>query len=77
MQVEHQYWTIKQLREYIDVIEFPEFQREPTVWKLDKKQLLIDSILRDFDISSIYIYEKENGGFDCIDGRQRINAIFS
>jgi hypothetical protein len=71
------YWTIEKLRETIDRIEFPEFQREPTVWDLEKKQRLIDSILRGFDISSIYVYKKENGGYDCIDGRQRINAIWS
>ena len=73
----HKYWTIEELRKNFDNIEFPEFQREPTVWKREKKQRLIDSILRDFDISSIYFFKKESGGYDCIDGRQRINAIWS
>lgn len=77
MKTDHAYWTIGKLRENINKIEFPEFQREPTVWNLEKKQRLIDSILRNFDISSIYFYKKENGGYDCIDGRQRINAILS
>jgi len=77
MKTQHEYWTIEKLSKNINNIEFPEFQREPTVWDLEKKQRLIDSILRDFDISSIYFYKKENGGYDCIDGRQRINAIWS
>lgn len=77
MKIQHKYWTIRELRESFIKIEFPEFQREPTVWDLEKKQRLIDSILRDFDISSIYFYRKENGGYDCIDGKQRINAIWS
>lgn len=77
MKTQHKYWTIEELSKNIDNIEFPEFQREPTVWDLEKKQKLIDSILRDFDISSIYFFRKENGGYDCIDGRQRINAIWS
>ena len=77
MKTLHDYWTIKKLTENINKIEFPEFQREPTVWNLDKKQRLIDSILRGFDISAIYFFRKKNGCFDCIDGRQRINAIFS
>jgi hypothetical protein len=77
MKTEHHYWTVEELVRNIEQIEFPEFQREPTVWKLDKKQRLIDSMLRDFDISSIYFYKKETGGWDCIDGRQRINAILS
>jgi len=77
MITKHKYWKVSELLKNIEQIEFPEFQREPTVWKLDKKQRLIDSILRGFDISSIYFYKKENGGWDCIDGRQRINAILS
>lgn len=77
MKKTHKNWTIEELKKNYAKIEFPEFQREPTVWDLGKKQKLIDSILRDFDISSIYISKKENGGYDCIDGRQRINAILS
>ncbi|MFC1563682.1 DUF262 domain-containing protein [candidate division KSB1 bacterium] len=77
MLTKHDYWTIEKLVKNYNDIEFPEFQREPIVWTLDKKQKLIDSILRDFDISTIYFYVKEEGGYDCIDGRQRINSIMS
>ncbi len=77
MKTHHENWTIEKLTEHLNRIEFPEFQREPSVWKLDKKQRLIDSILRDFDISSIYFFKKSKGSYDCIDGRQRINAISS
>ena len=71
------YWTIKDLRDYHNFIDFPEYQREPTVWSLEKKQRLIDSILRGIDIASIYLFKKEEKSYDCIDGRQRINAILS
>lgn len=77
MKTRHDNWKIKKLVENIAQIEFPEFQREPTVWGLDKKQRLIDSVLRGFDISSFYFYERDDGSYDCIDGRQRINAILS
>jgi hypothetical protein len=84
-------WTISTLQEVFENIEFPEFQREPTVWPLYKKQLLIDSIFRGLDISTIYLFRLydedgpgENGDgqaavvrYECIDGRQRINAILS
>lgn len=70
-------WTIDRLSKSTNVIEFPEFQREPTVWKLEKKQKLIDSIFRGFDISSIYLFKRDDGKYDCIDGQQRINAIWS
>ena len=58
-------------------IEFPEYQREPDIWSRDQKQRLLDSILRRFDISSVYFYRREDNGLECIDGRQRINAIMS
>ena len=70
-------WTIEHLIKTYKAIEFPEFQREPTVWDLDKKRKLIDSILRDFDIASIYLFKRPDGFYECIDGRQRINAIIS
>lgn len=77
MKTVHLKWTITELTTKIDQIDFPEFQREPTVWTLEKKELLIDSILRDFDISPIYLHQNKSGVYDCIDGRQRLNAIFS
>lgn len=70
-------WTIRELFNNHRLIEFPEYQREPTVWNLGKKQRLIDSILRGIDIASIYLFKKEAKSYDCIDGRQRINAILS
>jgi hypothetical protein len=70
-------WSINDLVNNKPNIGFPEFQREPTVWNLTKKQKLIDSILRGFDISPIYLYEVGENTYDCIDGRQRLNAIFS
>lgn len=69
--------TIKGLSEKFLAIDFPEYQRESTVWDLDQKQKLIDSIHRQFDISAVFMYENSDGTLDCIDGRQRINAIMS
>lgn len=70
-------WKISKLIGEIENIEFPEFQREPTVWGLEKKKRLIDSILRGIDISIMYFAKNDEGTYDCIDGRQRINAILS
>jgi hypothetical protein len=70
-------FTINELMHDYPSIEFPEYQREPTVWSLDQKQRLIDSILRSFDVASIYLYKREDEGWECIDGRQRLNAIMS
>ncbi|HXS34885.1 MAG TPA: DUF262 domain-containing protein [Solirubrobacterales bacterium] len=69
--------TIGELQREFARIEFPEYQREPTVWSREQKQRLLDSILRDFDIAAIYVYEREDRGWECIDGRQRLNAMMS
>lgn len=70
-------WKISKLMERINEIDFPEYQREPTVWTRAAKQRLVDSIARQFDISAIYLYRHEDNHWDCVDGRQRISAIRS
>lgn len=70
-----------------DVIKVnPEYQRQGEVWDLDKKQLLIDSILNDYDIPKLYFhhlmswYSNDFGQnkfkYAVIDGRQRLEAIW-
>jgi hypothetical protein len=63
----------------------PEYQRQGGVWNLEKKQLLIDSILNDYDIPKLYFHQltaqqkidsKLDYDFAIIDGRQRIEAIW-
>lgn len=54
----------------------PDYQR-PAVWTKAQKQLLIDSILRDFDIPKIYLHQKGSDLYDVIDGQQRIRTIWS
>ena len=70
-------WTVQDLMQQFARIEFPEYQREPNLWSLPEKQRLIDSMVRQFDIASLYFYEYEGGIIDCVDGRQRIGAIMS
>lgn len=54
----------------------PDYQR-PSVWTKSQKQLLIDTILRDYDIPKIYLHKRDNNTFDVIDGQQRIRTIWS
>lgn len=51
-----------------------EYQRSE-VWKRRKKQLLIDSILNDYDIGSIILRQKGDK-WEILDGQQRLKAIF-
>lgn len=77
MRKNNQKWSVEEFIEKRGVISYPEYQREPNVWDLTKKQKLIDSMLREIDISSIYLYDLGGGYYDCVDGRQRLNAILS
>lgn len=61
----------------------PDYQRMGGVWTKEKKRLLIDSILNDYDIPKIYFHQlssedaSENGyRFAVIDGRQRLETIW-
>lgn len=55
----------------------PAYQRG-LVWSLKYKQLLIDSILREFDIPKFYLrrIDREPYNWEILDGQQRLNAIW-
>src|SRR5207249_3068261 len=46
-------WSVERLHKARTQISFPEYQRQPKLWSVEKKQLLIDSILRDIDIPKL------------------------
>ena len=77
MEKEIKPWSVLDLKKKFAQITFPEYQREPNVWSRDAKQRLIDSMLRQFDIASLYFYIHDDDSMDCVDGRQRIGAIMS
>lgn len=62
----------------------PRYQRESGVWSLSKQQLLIDSLLNDYDIPKIYLHDLQDEyeahrsqyKFAVIDGKQRLHAIW-
>jgi hypothetical protein len=80
-------WTAEKLYERRDRIQYPPYQREPTVWTQNKKQKLIDSMLIGLDIPKIYLYSPPNSKYckdendettriyDCVDGQQRIVSV--
>lgn len=59
-----------------DRYDIPEWQRDE-VWSTDKKQLLIDSILRGWKIPKFYFAKVSEGPdeFEVVDGQQRLTAI--
>lgn len=61
----------------------PHYQRMGGIWTLEKKQLLIDSILNDYDVPKLYFHEFSREqttatGFSyaVVDGRQRLQTIW-
>ncbi len=69
-------WTAKELYSRRNLIQYPDYQREPSVWNDEKKKLLIDSILIGLDIPKIYLYKSQDSEFfDCVDGQQRIESV--
>ena len=62
----------------------PEYQRMGDIWTIEKRQLLIDSILNGFDLPKIYFHKHsppkiENNApikYSIVDGRQRLEAIW-
>lgn len=69
-------WTIEEIYKRRERIIFPDYQREPKIWNLKNKQLLIDSILNDIDIPKLYFHETEMNMYEVVDGQQRLWAIW-
>lgn len=56
----------------------PGFQRK-SVWTVRDRKKLIESILEEYPIPSIFLYTREENGepvYDVIDGKQRLETIF-
>lgn len=79
MRAEQDPWIILNLGQFQDRINpNPEYQRPPGRWSLANEQLLIDSILRGYDLPKFYLAESRENNFDweIVDGQQRIRAIW-
>lgn len=75
MKMERRSRAIDKIYKRRDRIEMPDFQREE-VWPDTKKRLLIDSILKDWHLPKFYFRKLDDNTFECVDGQQRLTAIF-
>lgn len=77
MDIYQQQQTISGVVNTIDRYDMrPTYQRG-SVWSLEKKQLLIDTILRNYDMPKFYFRKVEKRGpieFEVVDGQQRLTA---
>lgn len=58
-----------------DRIDMPDFQREE-VWNDHQKRQLIDTILRGWHLLKFYFRKVDESSFECVDGQQRLAAIW-
>lgn len=81
IKVEHGFYTAYELKRKYDkkpslVILDSDFQRE-NVWAVQQQRELIESILMGLPLPIFYFNQDKSGRLIVIDGRQRLNAIFS
>ena len=69
-------WTVEKLNRERTRISFPEYQREKSLWSVQKKSKLIDSILHDFDIPKLYFNLLRDKNIEVIDGQQRLWSVW-
>lgn len=53
----------------------PDYQRDK-VWSKDDKQKLLDSILKQWDISKVYLHVIDKENFEVVDGQQRLSTVY-
>jgi hypothetical protein len=58
-----------------DRYEIPEWQRGE-VWNVERKQQLVDSILRGWKLPKFYFLKVSEDQYEVVDGQQRLSAIY-
>lgn len=75
-------WTLYRMRDRIKMD--PVYQRQGGIWTLEKRRLLIDTMINGFDVPKLYLHKfqtpliEEDQAYEyaMIDGKQRTQAIF-
>lgn len=75
-------WSLFRMRERIKMD--PVYQRQGDIWTLEKRRLLIDTMINGFDVPKLYLHKfqtplvegDQSFEYAMIDGRQRTEAIF-
>ncbi|MEY8233207.1 DUF262 domain-containing protein [Oscillospiraceae bacterium 50-16] len=70
-------WTAKALVNQMEKgkVNYDNAVQRSLVWDIEKKSLLIHSMIYGYAIPAMYFTRDENGVYDSLDGKQRSNAI--
>ena len=70
-------WTAKALSNQMEKgkVNYDNAVQRNLVWDVEKKSLLIHSMIYGYAIPAMYFTRDENGVYDSLDGKQRSNAI--
>lgn len=72
-------WTVRMLTDLRERIDTESEYQRGQVWSVAQQRLLIDSLLRGYDIPKIYLRKLPDGGsrlYEVVDGKQRLTAIW-
>jgi hypothetical protein len=72
-------WTVRMLTDLRERIDTESEYQRGQVWSVAQQRLLIDSLLRGYDIPKIYLRKRPEGGsrlYEVVDGKQRLTAIW-
>jgi Protein of unknown function DUF262 len=76
----HDFTVAKAMAWRSAIDDHPAYQREGSVWSIDKQQLFIDSLLNGYDVPKIYLHDLRGKHptkvYAVVDGKQRLNTIW-
>jgi hypothetical protein len=77
MRIEVRKKPLDKLYQRRDKIDLNPWYQRGRVWSKRRQQLLLDSVLKGMDIPKLYFRILDDGSYECIDGQQRLRAIFN
>lgn len=72
-------WTVRMLTDLQDRIDTEAEYQRGSVWSEGQQRLLIDSLLRGYDLPKIYLRKLPEGEprlYEVVDGKQRLTAVW-
>lgn len=78
MEYQFQEFTINELFDLVEHnrIDLNPFYQRNFIWSLVNQKELIDSILSGYPLPAFFLYERNNGTYEMVDGQQRTKTIY-